>query len=312
MKSNRLTVIIQPDWHTGTRKLNAISTLQFPKRVVYFLTLGVVLLIGFGLSGSLTIQDNITIRTQIASLEQDLTRLSAIVNEVDRIRSDEKIVRESLGIEVLDKDYDINERLGRGGAEPEEDDVLYMNDLDLREEIGKPAESRPLHVRVYDLRDDVHELLQALSKMKVTLLCRPTIMPVKDKEIWITSGFGWRKSPFTGLRQFHKGLDISGRKGSDLCTTADGVVIKVGYNRFIGKYIKVKHDERFTTMYGHMWKYNVKKGDDVKRGDVIGFMGSSGMSTGYHVHYEVVDNGKKVNPYNFVLNRHERSLASTH
>jgi murein DD-endopeptidase MepM/ murein hydrolase activator NlpD len=134
-------------------------------------------------------------------------------------------------------------------------------------------------------------------------------MPVKDDAILITSGFGWRKGPFTGLKEFHKGLDISGRKGAIIIATADGVVEKVGYNRFKGKYIKIKHDQRFSTIYGHLLKYIVKPKQSVKRGQVIGYMGTSGMSTGYHVHYMVIDNNKKVNPYNFILNRDEHMLA---
>jgi murein DD-endopeptidase MepM/ murein hydrolase activator NlpD len=145
--------------------------------------------------------------------------------------------------------------------------------------------------------------------MKKTLECRPTIMPVKSRAIWITSRFGWRKGPFTGLREFHKGLDISGRKGTPIIASAGGVVVKVGYNRFKGKFVKIQHDDRFTTVYGHLMKYIVKKKQKVDRGEVIGYMGTTGMSTGYHLHYVVIDNNKKVNPYNFILNRNEHRLA---
>ena len=98
-------------------------------------------------------------------------------------------------------------------------------------------------------------------------------------------------------------MDICGKKGSDIVATADGVIEKTGSDRFIGKYIKVRHDETYSTTYGHLLKINVKKGLNVERGDVIGLMGSTGLSTGNHVHYMVSVDGERVNPYDYVLNR---------
>lgn len=306
MKKDLLTLIVLRNRRMSSHSL---SSLTFHRRVVYYFVVGILLLVGFGASGSWSIRQNIAIRNRIASIHGDLDHLRGVVSHIDRIRKDEKIIRESLGIEALEKNYDINERLGKGGAEA--DDSLAISSLNIEKEIKEMVDRRPLHVRVHDLREDVHELLEVLSKMTVTLECRPTVMPVKDNALWISSGFGWRKSPFTGLRQFHKGLDISGRKGTKIISTADGKVTKVGHNRFIGNYVKIKHDRRFSTSYGHLWKHNVKKGQEVRRGDVVGFMGTTGMSTGYHLHYEVIDNAKKVNPHNFILNRHELSLSDS-
>ncbi|MFC1590988.1 M23 family metallopeptidase [Thermodesulfobacteriota bacterium] len=257
--------------------------------------------------GSRSIVENKKIKGRIAEVRNALKQLDDIQNQVVRIRNEERIIREFLGIEAWQKNFDINERMGKGGAYSEGDDTIPS--IDLETEVQVMEDEWPLHVRVHSLREDVHELISVLSKMTETLNCRPTVMPVKDKHIWITSGFGWRKSPFTGLREFHKGLDISGRKGAHIIATADGVVKKVGYNRFIGYYVEVEHDGRFSTKYGHMLKYVVKKNQHIRRGEVVGHMGTTGMSTGYHLHYEVVDTGKKVNPYNFILNRHEQTLA---
>jgi murein DD-endopeptidase MepM/ murein hydrolase activator NlpD len=310
MKNNCLTIIIQPDWGSSPKKLGSISSITFPKRVVYYLVLGTVLLVSFGVSGSWSIRENIAIENRIKSIQAKLNQINGIVTQVENIRKAERITREFLGIEAWDKNFDINKRMGKGGAES--DEGFALPPLNIEQEIAEIDNNRPLHVRVHDLRRDVHELLLVLSKMTEKLKCRPTIMPVRDDGIWISSGFGWRRSPFTGLREFHKGLDISGRKGVSIISTADGVVKKIGYNRFIGYYVRIEHDSRFSTSYGHLWKYIVKKGHEVKRGQVIGYMGTSGMSTGYHLHYEVVDNARKVNPYNFILNRNEITLTASH
>lgn len=313
MKSDKLTIMIQPEWASSTKKINSITSFTLPRRFLYYLTAGTLLFFIFGISGSWNIRENIAIRSKIASLNKELTLLRSIVIVVDDIRKEEKIIRESLGIEDFNKSFGNPQRLGIGGAEVQDAvDAVRPPVLHAEQQLETALDNKSLHIRVHDLREDIHELKLILSKRKETLKCRPTIMPVKNPAVWISSGYGWRKSPFTGLREFHKGLDICGKKGEPIIATADGVVLKKGYNRFIGNYVKIKHTDRFTTSYGHLWKHNVKKGDKVTRGQAIGLMGSTGMSTGYHVHYEVVDNGKKVNPYDFILNRNETSLASSH
>ena len=170
-------------------------------------------------------------------------------------------------------------------------------------ELDALVDKRPLHEQVYSLLDDLGDLKGNLLQMAAHLKFRPTIMPVQDGDIWMTSGFGWRKGPFTGLRQFHSGVDFSGKKGVPIIATADGVVKSTGYDSMLGNNVLISHDARFETLYGHLLKIKVKEGEKVKRGQVIGLMGSTGRSTGNHVHYEIVDKGNKVNPYNFILNR---------
>ncbi len=307
MKKNLLTIIIQPDITASSKRIKSIISFSVHRRAVSFFYLMILLLVVFGLTGINNIKENISIRKEVTSCRSALQNLKWVESTVSDIKKDESIIRQSLGLEAWDSNFDINERLGRGGSEQESD--FKVPDIDVEHELLQTEDRRPLHVRVHDLSEDVNELHTVLSKMRKTLDCRPTIMPVKDKAIWITSGFGWRKGPFTGLREFHKGLDISGRKGAPIIATASGVVDKVGYNRFKGKFVRIKHDDRFTTVYGHLMKYIVKKRQTVERGEIIGYMGTTGMSTGYHLHYVVIDNKKKVNPYNFILNRTEHNLA---
>src|SRR5262245_18485471 len=113
---------------------------------------------------------------------------------------------------------------------------------------------------------------------------------------WLTGRFGGRSDPFTGEPAFHQGLDISTEKGQPVYATANGQVESASYTGEYGNLITVKHDFGLSTRYGHLSRFNVKPGTSVKRGDIIGYVGSTGRSTGAHLHYEILANGKLINP----------------
>jgi len=121
----------------------------------------------------------------------------------------------------------------------------------------------------------------------------PSIWPAKG---WLTARFGGRSDPFTGEAEFHQGLDISASKGQPVYATADGTVDSASYEGEYGNLIVLRHDFGITTRYGHLSGFNVKHGQTVHRGDVIGYVGSTGRSTGAHLHYEILVNGKLLNP----------------
>ena len=121
----------------------------------------------------------------------------------------------------------------------------------------------------------------------------PSIWPTRGG---LTGFFGGRSDPFTGEPEYHSGLDISAQKGQAVYATADGVVQSAGYTGDYGNLIVLKHDFGLSTRYGHLSAYKVKVGDSVKRGDVIGLVGSTGRSTGAHLHYEILVNGQLMNP----------------
>ena len=146
---------------------------------------------------------------------------------------------------------------------------------------------------------DFENLIKKLEKKKSLLASTPSIRPVDG---WITSGFGYRTSPFTGRREFHSGLDIANKTGKKIIATANGRVSYAGQKTFIGNLVVIDHGYGKVTRFGHLHKILVKKGQEVKRGDVIGLLGNSGRSTGPHVHYEVKINGTPVNPLNYILN----------
>ena len=121
----------------------------------------------------------------------------------------------------------------------------------------------------------------------------PSIWPAHG---WLTSYFGGRSDPFTGEPAYHQGLDISTDKGEPVSATADGVVESASYNGDYGNLIVLKHGFDLMTRYGHLSGFAVKPGQRVKRGAVIGYVGSTGRATGAHVHYEILANGKLINP----------------
>ncbi|WP_321300158.1 M23 family metallopeptidase [Marinifilum fragile] len=126
----------------------------------------------------------------------------------------------------------------------------------------------------------------------------PSTKPILTK-YRLSSKFGNRFHPTLYRWRFHGGVDMACPKGTDIHIPADGVIVKSGWNGGYGNYIKVKHGNGYETIYGHLSKVSVKKGQKVNKGDVIGKVGSTGRSTGPHLHYEIIKNKKRVNPERF-------------
>ncbi|PIE74593.1 MAG: metalloendopeptidase [Deltaproteobacteria bacterium] len=142
------------------------------------------------------------------------------------------------------------------------------------------------------------DLVSSLEKKRSILAATPSISPAKG---WWSSRFGYRKSPFTGKKEFHSGLDIANRIGTDVTSSADGIVSYVGTKGLLGKAVYIDHGHGIITKYGHLSKFHVKKGQKVKRGQKIAEIGNTGRSTGPHLHYSVVLNGRAVNPVKYIL-----------
>lgn len=142
------------------------------------------------------------------------------------------------------------------------------------------------------------ELDNFFKNQRSLLSSTPSIWPTRG---WVTSGFGFRKSPFTGLREKHEGWDIAARSGSLVRATADGEVVVEGREYGYGNMVEIDHGYGVVTRYGHNSKHLVKVGDRVKRGQVISLVGSTGRSTGPHLHYEVLMKGVPVSPKNYIL-----------
>jgi murein DD-endopeptidase MepM/ murein hydrolase activator NlpD len=146
--------------------------------------------------------------------------------------------------------------------------------------------------------DSLSELEKLLQTKKEMLIHTPSIWPVHG---WVTSGFGFRTNPFTGLNQMHEGLDISNRIGTPVIAPADGIVSDTGKDLSYGNAVAVSHGFGVTTRFYHLSKILVSAGQKVKRGDRIAEVGTTGKSTGPHLHYEVRVNGVSVNPARYIL-----------
>jgi len=143
------------------------------------------------------------------------------------------------------------------------------------------------------------ELTEAIEHRRNRWASTPSIWPVKG---WMTSGFGRRISPFTGEPAMHRGVDISVPGNTPLVASANGVVVRAGWDGGLGNAIKIDHGYGYGTLYAHLAKVQVRVGQRVKRGQVIGLVGSTGLSTGPHLHYEVFVNLVPTNPIRYILN----------
>lgn len=146
--------------------------------------------------------------------------------------------------------------------------------------------------------DEIAKLAKDKEKLLASI---PAIQPVKNEDLrQMASGFGYRSDPFTKIRKFHAGMDFTAKTGTPVYATGDGVVARAdatasGY----GNHIVIRHGFGYETLYGHLSRYKAKAGQRVKRGDVIGYVGSTGRSQAPHLHYEVHKNGEVINPVNF-------------
>ena len=146
--------------------------------------------------------------------------------------------------------------------------------------------------------DEIAGLAEEKEKL---LKAIPTIKPVKNEDLTrMASGYGYRSDPFTKARKFHRGMDFTAPRGTPVYATGNGIVKRAdrrssGY----GRHVRINHGFGYISLYAHLYKYVVKRGQKVKRGDLIGFVGSTGRSQAPHLHYEIIKDGKRVNPLNF-------------
>lgn len=190
--------------------------------------------------------------------------------------------------------------MGLGGPEEPGVDAVYLG-RKIQEDDLKKMNDDLLRLRSDASRQEVsfEELTEAMKERRSVWASTPSIWPVRG---WLTSDFGNRVSPFTGSITMHNGIDVASRRDTPVASTAAGVVSYEGFDSGLGKVVKINHGYGMQTLYGHMSKTNVRIGQKVKRGDVIGFVGNTGLSTGPHVHYEVLVNNIPVNPLRYILN----------
>ncbi len=193
-----------------------------------------------------------------------------------------------------------DDRHGVGGPDPLAAELtVSCLDAERKQQLVRMHELlQSLEVGVSREENELERLSGRLKEQQTLLNFTPSVWPVRG---WISSGFGYRVSPFTQRRELHKGIDIVNRAGTPVVATADGRVAFAGYRRGYGKMVIVDHGLGRVTKYGHLAKLTVSNGEEVVRGQTIGLLGSTGRSTGPHLHYEVVVNGHAVDPMDYLL-----------
>ena len=244
------------------------------------------------------IKENIVLKDKLAQLH---SKLDTLMIKVKAMENWEDTIREKKNLKHIKKDL---RKMGTGGL-PVTDSTFYGYDLKLSTKYNgllskiqnienKVNFDYETHKKVYDY----YLLKKELSRYT------PSIYPTFGR---ISDYYGWRVHPFTKKKTFHHGIDIANNKGTPVYATADGIIKKANRQRLFGKFVRITHKFGYETGYGHLSKVFVKKGQKVKRGQIIGLMGSTGRSTGSHLHYEILRYHKFRNPASY-LNRKKIAL----
>jgi murein DD-endopeptidase MepM/ murein hydrolase activator NlpD len=233
---------------------------------------------------------------QVKLLEKKSLDMQSKLDDLSSM--DDNVYREIFGADPISNDI---RKAGTGGSNK----YISLDQLRDGEKIKK------LHQRLDNMdnqskiQQNSYEKLIKMAKNKSQMLAAiPAIQPVSNKNLRrIASGFGYRIDPIYRTRKMHKGLDFSAPTGTKIYATGDGVIKKVKRARWgYGTHVVIDHGYGYTTLYGHMSRAIVRQGQRVKRGQQIGLVGSTGKSTGPHLHYEVAKNGVQVNPIGYFYN----------
>ena len=296
---------------TGTPlKQTTIPRMLFPMAAMIFMAAAIALYLGISdylrlrtevkdvprLRSSLLAQEELVVQhqNQIVAFSNKIKSLNTQLAELGDFEKKIRIIAN------LDPGNDGSSIFGVGGSDPEDLDPSRMMEQDYQELV------RDMHVEINEIdlashnqKNSFSSIFSQLEGKRNLLAATPSIRPLKG---WISSRFGYRESPFTGRREFHRGLDIATHAGSPIIAPADGIVTYAGSKGLMGKMVAIEHGFGMVTRYGHTQDILKKKGDRVKRGETIALVGNTGRSTGPHLHYEIRLNGVAVNPMNYFFN----------
>jgi len=293
------SIIIVP--HTKT----SVKTIAFTKRALKAAVIGsavlalllIVFLVDYISMGLLrqkykTMSREMTDQSEkLASYERSITQLKATIEDFDVYA---KKLNVMFGLKSPDV---IEDKAGLGGGEPAGE--VSGPQLSLPAAPGSSlVQLGGLNQKAEGVASNLSQLVSLTEAKTARLASTPSIMPTRG---WLNSPYAHRTDPVTGIWTMHWGVDIATNTGNPIVATGDGIVVRVQSDKYLGKNVVISHGFGVTTVYGHMSAFNVRMGQKVRRGDVIGFIGMTGKAVGPHVHYEVRIDGKSVNPYNYIL-----------
>ncbi|CAI8345632.1 MAG: Murein DD-endopeptidase MepM [Cryomorphaceae bacterium] len=234
--------------------------------------------------------------SQYEIVDDKLRQVELVLDDVQN--RDDNIYRVIFEADPIPKSI---RKAGYGGVNRYEN-LKGFNNSDLITNTSEKVDqiSKQLYIQSKSF-DDIIELAKNKTDMLAAL---PAIQPVSNKNLSrMASGYGYRIHPIYKTRKMHSGMDFSAKTGTPIYATGDGKISKVRRSRRgYGNHVVIDHGYGYKTLYAHMKKYAVKKGQKVKRGEVIGYVGSTGTSVAPHLHYEVHKDGRKINPVNFYFN----------
>jgi murein DD-endopeptidase MepM/ murein hydrolase activator NlpD len=304
MKKKFLSIIIVPHTKTSTK------TLTFSQKTLKMASGGailiILLLVGFlvdyfsmGLIRSRyksLSREAAEQRLKIANYEKSITQLETAVANFENYAK-------KLNVMAGLKSPDVLKGPAGVGGGPSEPEAEASDPQSVLPPAGGPPSAlqgsiQNLSQKAQSVESNLNSLVSFFETQSVRLATTPSIMPTAG---WLNSPYGMRPDPFTGKVVMHWGVDISTNIGNPIVSTADGIVLSVLNDKYLGKHVVISHGNGITTVYGHMNAFAVRSGQKVKRGDVIGYVGQTGKAVGPHVHYEVRLDGRAVNPYNYIL-----------
>ncbi len=299
MLKRKLTLMLIPSSDGVSRQVSIpVALIYSVASVVMVMLLANVFLTADFFSDQVSDQELDKLRVENRQLAEKYDQLRWDIAEVSD-RYDQLVEKEIAIRTIFDlPEISVDERqLGIGG--PGGKSVGSMSMAEKSSVQTEVEVDRLLRLSAFEL-EKYGEVSDELTTLKDRLAHTPSIWPTKG---WLQDGFGYRQDPFTGYKTYHRGLDIAYPSGTPVAVTADGKVTSVGKMGNMGNMITVDHGYGFVTRYGHLSKFEVKRGQRVKRGDLIGLMGRTGRVTGPHLHYEVWRNGKALNPRDYTLNK---------
>jgi murein DD-endopeptidase MepM/ murein hydrolase activator NlpD len=291
MAKNHYTLLIVPKTKRSVRKFTASST---HLKVLFIACLAALSSLSFFLYDyARTKNDEFQLRSLkvlTESQKEQIGFLASRVKDFEKKMEDLRQLDQKIRtIANLDGKKPANLMLGIGGIPAEDNANPSIDRINKNlDRLLKAASSQ---------ENSFAELLEYLKKRESILAATPSIWPVKG---WVTSEFGYRTSPYGSREEFHRGIDIAARLGKEIMVPADGIVTEVVDRADMGRYVVVDHMKGMKTGYAHLLRSTVSPGKSVKRGEVIGYVGNSGRSTGSHLHYSVYLNGIPVNPRKYL------------
>jgi murein DD-endopeptidase MepM/ murein hydrolase activator NlpD len=230
-----------------------------------------------------------TLKEKVKTLQEQMAELEKRDNQVYRSIFEANPLPDSTRAKLIERTKEIEK-------------VNVMNDEELGNSIAKTLDN--ISARIAFQGNSYTEIQKLINNQEEKLASIPAIQPVSNKDLTrIASGYGMRIDPVYGTPKMHKGLDFTAPQGTPIYATGDGVVSESGYTEGgYGNHVVINHGYSYETLYGHMVRVKVRNGQRVKRGEIIGWVGSTGKSTGPHCHYEVHVNGEAVDPVYFFFN----------